>query len=552
MGTHDHHTLCADEIWFEFERLLPPSLRVEPRYTVRSSFWPSIAADKDLSSYKVKDDAHIWWLSHSSQPWENIFPYNTWRADDLSYKIFSSWHGDLTRDRQGSGEAGGRWPELSGPLLEPDTGDALVQVLVEDIYKRFKNTKNSGGVRIRAGDPSTKAPGTSSSNAPAASLHFGKPATRRRQRNDGEAGDRSNGDEPNRGDKAKRQKKKADEYSRYVICTEFAASRDPASPNCFFGAWPSVDRLKQDHLVKVHKFDSTMMKVGKGGTESEKWWRLFDQLHPGFRESHPDTFIPGPLWEDRIARNAYNKILSRAMQEAEAIRRRNHQVLASQIHDLLNQQQDTERQEMRQMISSLISSSTRTVSTLSPLTPEPDTERQPQGMLSQTHHDVGIIAQQDNSSSILTSEINQVSSNTTSNTYIALSPSRESSSNSHLTTLAESSSYSRAEGDFAADMYQVPTNSTSALLTSSQLPFQTNFPTFTAPSAASSETLNWQSYITEPSLSDLQQEPFGKVCRCRSHSSECTNSSTVERNEWCVGCSGWFPWSAMAEPFFLH
>lgn len=52
-------------------------------------------------------------------------------------------------------------------------------------------------------------------------------------------------------------------------------------------------QMKQNYLIKIHKFDSTFLKIDIGGSKSDKWWRLFHNLHPGFREAYPNTFIPG-------------------------------------------------------------------------------------------------------------------------------------------------------------------------------------------------------------------------------------------------------------------
>ncbi len=117
-----------------------------------------------------------------------------------------------------------------------------------------------------------------------------------------------------------------------------------------FGAWCSVDRLKQDHLIKVHNFETSQMQIDRGGTESEKWWRLFDKLNPGFRDANPDKFIPGPFYQDRVAHNTYNKIFSEAMKRTERIQQRRAQSLASDIQSLLNRHQHGERQEIRQVV----------------------------------------------------------------------------------------------------------------------------------------------------------------------------------------------------------
>lgn len=462
----------------------------------------------------------------------------------------------------GSYNTNATWLDFIGPLLDHNAEVRLVEQLVDDIYQRLGKDFVSNVRQVHSGDsPATQNSATSSTNTPSASSQSTRLTAKRRRKDDSEPGDRSDDDEPYKDDKAKRRKKNADQLSRYLICTEFAASQDPAGPKCFFGAWPSVDRLKQDHLVKVHKIDSALLKVDKGGTESEKWWRLFDKLHPGFREENPNTFIPGPLWEDRIAHNAYNKILSEAMKEAERIRQRGAQALASQLQDLLDRQLSVERQELRQMVSDLISSKNRNMNTIDPLTSEPEIERQPQSVQYDTHNGMMTPLQQQSDAGASTHPPtpSQFTAPFSFPPPVPPFSSNGPSLDNYRPSLNDhTSSRYPTEDSFSTGTHPTSINPSPTPTPLQTLVSQMNLPPLTAPAIstqAPSETMYESSHLTGLSSNlphDNANMPFGKACRCRSHSKECTRSSMDQGTEWCVGCSGWFVWSKMAEPFFWH
>jgi hypothetical protein len=551
--------ISKEEIWLNFVKVLPPVLRPEAMDLEDSNLEPLISPpDREPLSHAVKRASHEWWLAHSSRRWEDILPQESRTTSycHIGLTIFLSWYRDFIGRAHGLHYTNDIWLDFNGPSLDHEPEVKLVEQLVDDIYERLR-TITINPMRQIPAESSSSAQKSASGSTNALSLSSQPATTKRRHRDFSKLGDTPDDDEPYAGGNAKR-KKNADQYSRYLICTEFAASQNPACPNCFFGAWPSVDRLKQDHLIKVHKFNSTMLKVDKGGTESEKWWRLFDKLHPGFREKNPNTFIPGPLWEDRVAHNAYNKILSEAMKEAERIRRRGTQALTYQIQDLLERQQSSERQELRQMVSHLISSSNQNTTAFKPLTPEPEAESQAQSARNNTHNGDRMITpllQQSNGSS---------TNLPTPRLFPALSPfetpsllfsSNGPSLDSYLPALNHHSSFPY----FMEDSFGTGTNQ--ALISPVPAPLETlesqmNPPMTTMSTGPPSETIYTKNHFARQNFSHgdnlVHQEPFGKVCRCRFHSLECTKSSKEHGKEWCVGCSGWFPWSVMAEPFFHH
>jgi len=132
-------------------------------------------------------------------------------------------------------------------------------------------------------------------------------------------GDDQGDQQGGRGNTPKRAKPTAEMYAQYLVCTEHAAGQEAENPSCVFSAWPTVDRLKQvsglrvfkaqvfpylltlltltclkDHLSKVHRIPIASMKIERGGTEAEKWWKLFHKLHPNFVDLHSDYLVPGP------------------------------------------------------------------------------------------------------------------------------------------------------------------------------------------------------------------------------------------------------------------
>jgi hypothetical protein len=302
-------------------------------------------------SYTIKRSSQEWWLAHASEPWENVLPGQdmaTLVDRHLLHLIFSSWHQEwIAGPRSLRGNADWMFP--LDTILNQE--ERVVERLVHDVFLHLGRATAGSVRRTPAGSSTSNTPSRPPTRPHQKSSDASNITRKRRDRQEAEPGeDGLDGDEPNRNDRTKRIKKSTDEYNRYVICTQFAAGQEPTRPNCFFGAWCSVDRLKQDHLINVHNFNTSQLKIDRGGTEAEKWWRLFDKLNPGIREANPEAFIPGPFWEDRVAHNTYNKIFSEAMKRAEEIRERRTQSLASDIQALLNRQRDVERQEIRQVV----------------------------------------------------------------------------------------------------------------------------------------------------------------------------------------------------------
>ena len=501
-------------------------------------------------SQAIKRSSQEWWLAHSSEPWENILPeqgmifFNV----HLFYLIFSSWHHDWMAGPNGLRKDSHWLFSLSTAF---DHEDRLVEQLVHDISLQLHRTATGSVKRVPAGSSTSNEPSESTTTPHKKSYESSKATGKRRDRHDVEqGGDGLDGGDPNQNDGTKRAKRTRENYKRYVICTQFAAGQEPARPNCFFGAWRSVDRLKQDHLVKVHKFENSQMQIDRGGTESEKWWRLFDKLNPGLQEANPEKFIPGPFWEDRVAHNTYNKIFSEAMKRAERIQQRRAQDLASDIQNLLDRHRNGEMQELRQVVLDVLhsrtpdTSSSESLSTTETMTHENGNSHTENGRIS--------------ASQLQQSSIEPLSSLTSLNNHLSATsetcgPGHASSSNEPLLHrhLWDSSNLPPPSiWHLAQDSFEIDTQPTHNIVTpelSDMLGGQsgTNMAMTTT---SSSETMSG-TVSRENNESGLSQ-PFGKVCRCRFHSAEC-DQGVRDANEWCACCSGWFPWSAFAEPFIV-
>jgi hypothetical protein len=345
----EHSTIQKESIWSTFVESL--RFMVGADYHLRLTFGTPIPpVNEEPQSHAAKRASQDWWLAHPSEPWENILPPSHIASPrHLFSLILSSWHQDFEPSSQHL-RSDRDWSDFLGSSPEEQEAKVIEQ-LVNDISV-YMDRASASSVKRRAGESSTSnaTPGTSLASLSSARVSS-RITGKRRGRDDARSNDEgSDDDQQNQNNRPKRVRKNAAQYSRYVICTEFAADESTACFSCYWGGWPSVDRLKQDHLVKVHGIDTSLMKIEKGGTEAEKWWRLFDKLHPGFRDAHPEVFIPGPFFEDRLTQNTYNKVFSEAMKSVERIQQRNAQDLASAINDLLNTQRDHERQEIRQVI----------------------------------------------------------------------------------------------------------------------------------------------------------------------------------------------------------
>ncbi|KAE9368336.1 hypothetical protein N431DRAFT_512375 [Stipitochalara longipes BDJ] len=555
------------KVYASDETLLKESLSKEEIWSALLECWRPVTAVSRLEhsadgptinsaildeprSHIIKRFCQDWWLMHSPDPWDNILSENHMAAP-LNPKylrlMFSSWYQDLLAGSSNY-PRGGHLLLPSGTVHSPE--GRVVEQLVHDISLHFGRTAVS--VRaIPAGNSTSTAPLASSSTSNRKLNGTSKGKGKRRDRGDTKSDDDGlDDDDPNQDDRAKRIKKTTEEYNRYVICQQFAAGQEPAHPNCFFGAWCSVDRLKQDHLINVHNFSSSQLKIDRGGTESEKWWRLFDKLNPGFREANPEAFIPGPFWEDRVAHNTYNKVFSEAMKQAERIRDMRTQSLASDIQNLLNRQRDVERQEVRQVILEILHSRTQNATvnespditertesesngfhptdggTFTPQYQQPNTESESSSRLRNRHLQVA----SESSVSGLTNSFNKPP------VHGVLSDDHE------LTT---PSLWEHPHGEFGMGTQSTYDNLTPQLSDMLGGQFGADLATTTT---SSSETMSG----TLSSANDLDiDQPFGKVCRCRFHSAEC-DLGVGNGNEWCACCSGWFPWSAFAEPFIMR
>jgi hypothetical protein len=429
--------------------------------------------------------------------------------------------------------------------------DRIIEQLVHDIFLHLHRTATGSVKRVPPGNSASNVPSGSTTTTHRKPYESSKVTGKRRDRHGAEqSGDESDSDDPNQNDRTKRVKKTTGEYNRYVICTQFAAGQEPARPNCFFGAWCSVDRLKQDHLIKVHKFEISQMQTNRGGTEPEKWWRLFDKLNPGFREANPGKFIPGPFYEDRVAHNMYNKIFSEAMKRAERIQQRRAQDVASDIQSLLNRHRDGEMQELRQIVLDVLHSRAPDTSSSEPSSTTDTTTLETDDFHTESDR-------------ISTSQLQQSATKPASSLMCLTShlpgtsetggPGHASSSNEpllhgHLCNSSNpppSSIWNLAQDSFG--MVIQPTHNIVTPELSDMLGGQSGTDTAMA-TTSSSETMSG-TFSAKNNEFDISQ-PFGEVCRCRFHSAECDHD-VRDGNEWCACCSGWFPWSAFAEPFIV-
>lgn len=545
--------VSKEAIWSALMKCLPPEAGA-PYFEISASEVSITPVNSEPQSHAIKRASQEWWLAHPSDAGESILAHDDLfkfvHEKDLKYlqllrRIFSQWHQDLVASLRGFRNSGGRMTPLG---IASNEEERVFEQLVHDIFQHLDRRKASPVKRAPAESPTQNAisgPGTLASH----SIYQTSLITGKRRGRDGTASsdDSMGNDDPNQNNGTKRTKMSADQYNRYVICTQFAAGQDPACSNCFFGAWPSVGRLKQDHLVKVHKIDVRLMNVGKGGTESEKWWRLFDELHPGFREINPEVFIPGPFWEDRVAHNTYNKVFSEAMKRVERIRQRSTQILTSEIGDLLNRHRDAERQEIRQVVVDILHSRTRdSVSNESSSTVE--------SMALEYASNGSLFTSFPTHSQKLSSE--SASSSTPVESSLPASPRTgpghtsafaEQAPNDHFSSLPNQTIPSPWQLTYEnLGMSTYPTYVSTTPLMSDMLGIHPRGSI--ALTASSSETLSG----TVPTANDFDIEKnFGKVCRCRFHSAEC-DKGVRDGNEGCTCCSGWFPWSAFAEPFLSH
>lgn len=494
-------------------------------------------------SHKIKRSCQEWWLANASEPWERILPDENlivFPDRQLLHLIFSSWHRDWI---SGSSDLRDSWCWLWSTDEASEQEDRIIEKLVHDISVQLGRT-TAGNVN---GHVKTTPGGSSSSNGPSGSTsrinskscETSKSIEKRRARSEAERDDDSlDEDDPNQNDGAKRRKRSPDDLNRYVICTQYAAGQESARnlTKCFFGAWCSVDRLKQDHLIKVHNFETSQMQIDRGGTESEKWWRLFDKLNPGFRDTNPEKFIPGPFYEDRVAHNTYNKIFSEAMKRTERIQQRRAQSLASDIQSLLNRHQNGERQEIRQVVLDVLHSRESVTISSEQLSISERTRSESNSFHNESDTMFTPILQQPES---------LTSSNLTNNNIMS-GPHFNAPGNANSFTVPSfperlsdvpdsdsSSSWQRPQMN--TSIVAQSSNSSGALDTSHMLGVQYGVDPALNTIASSETTLG--------TLNSGFGLPNGKLCRCRLHNTEC-DRMVGSGYEFCTCCSGWFSWSA--------
>lgn len=539
--------VSREEIWSALRRCL--GSRADASSLENSANETIIApVNGEPLSHKIKRSCQEWWLANASEPWENILPDENvivFPDRQLLHLIFSSWHQDWM---SGSPDLRESWCWLWSTDESSEQEDRIVEKLVHDISVQL--------VRAPAGHVKTTPAGSSSSNGPSGSAsrinikscETSKSTGKRRARSEAERDDDSlDEDDPNQNDGAKRGKRSADDLNRYVICTQYAAGQESARnpTKCFFGAWCSVDRLKQDHLIKVHNFETSQMQIERGGTESEKWWRLFDKLNPGFRDANPEKFIPGPFFEDRVAHNTYNKIFSEVMKRTELIQQRRAQSLASDIQNLLNRHQRGERQEIRQVVLDVLHS--RESDTIS--SEQLSISERMRSESNSFHNESDTM-----STSILQQPGSLTPSNVT-NTSILSGPHFNDPGNANsfnVPSLPERPS--DVPDPNASSSWQRPQMNTSIVANSSNSSCAPDTSDMLGVQYGADQALNTMasSPTTLGTLSAVNNSGFGlssgKVCRCRLHNAEC-DQMVGSGYEFCTCCSGWFSWSAFAEPF---
>ncbi|KAL9105356.1 MAG: hypothetical protein Q9227_009444 [Pyrenula ochraceoflavens] len=72
-------------------------------------------------------------------------------------------------------------------------------------------------------------------------------------------------------------------------------SPEAISRSCLKVATPKVDDLKQYHLKIHHGLNIAQMRIARGGTEEEKWLKLFQKLFPCWQSEHVGMDPPSPF-----------------------------------------------------------------------------------------------------------------------------------------------------------------------------------------------------------------------------------------------------------------
>jgi hypothetical protein len=539
--------VSREEIWSALQRCLGSSTDASSLENSANETAITQVTGEPLS-HKIRRSCQEWWLSHASDPWENILPnenLNLIADHHLLHLIFSSWHNDRMAGPPNLRESMG-WLWTTSDADEQE--DRIVDQLVRDISVQLGRATAGPVKNTPSGSSSSSGPSGSASRINLQRFEISKSTGKRKDRSETERNDDSSDEDgPDQNDGKKRRKKSTDDLNRYVICTQYAAGQESARnpTKCFFGAWCSVDRLKQDHLITVHNFETSQMQIDRGGTESEKWWRLFDKLNPGFRDANPEKFIPGPFYEDRVAHNTYNKILFEAMKRTERIQQIRAQSLALDIQSLVNRHQHGERQEIRQVVldvlhsrepktisSENLSISERMRSESNSFHNESDTMSTP--ILQQPEF---LTPSNFTNNSMLSGPHFNAPGNTNS-FNVPLFPER-------LSNIPDSdASSSWQHPHMNTGIVVQPSNGCYAPDISDMLGVQYSAD-LAQNTIASSET-------TPGTLSAVHNPGFGlspgKVCRCRLHNAEC-DQMVASGYEFCTCCSGWFSWSAFAEPF---
>ncbi|KAN0094081.1 Velvet factor domain containing protein [Hyaloscypha variabilis] len=545
-----------EEIWLNLIACWEPATSSRLRYSDDGTTIKSTISSEP-HSHAIKLQCQEWWLAHSSESWDDILSEHRMmtRFNPKSLvRVFLSWYQDLKEGTPGS-------MRKERLILPSDTiyghEEMIIEQIVHDICLHLGRAAGSlktspGGNSTPNERPTSSLTTNHKSSGTSKNKGKGKRTIRSDAQSDDDGGD---DDEPNQNDRTKRIKKTTNEYNRYVICPQFAAGKEPSRPNCFFGAWCSVDRLKQDHLINVHNFNTSQLKIDRGGTESEKWWRLFDKLNPGFRRDNPEAFIPGPFWEDRVAHNTYNKIFSEAMKRAERIREMRTQNLASDIQNLLNRQRDVERQEIRQVVLDVLHS--RSHNATSDSDESPDITQRMESESGISHRRAGSLStpefQQPNTDSVSLSPLDdRPLQNASENNLLSLPSSSTGSSRPSLHGIP-----SDVHEPVMSSLWELPQEQSSMGTQSSYDDLSPQLPDIlggqfgvdlTMTTTSSSDT----TLGTSSNTNDLViKQPVGKVCRCRLHRAEC-DLGAGKGNEWCACCTGWFPWSAFAELFIMR
>ena len=273
------------------------------------------------------------------------------------------------------------------------------------------------------------------------------------------------------------------------VCPIASAVQRPGK-KCM-NTWPSLVRLKFDHLKKVHELPKDDLTIPRGISDGEKWWILFTKLSTETQTGYIKYFSLRYNVEYVSAGPDCHLIWDRVQDNVENLLRQSYESKSATNMESAQHETDNLVQSALQIYKTSL-------------------------QLATSSNDQALATNQSGMPTTSISNVEQTS-DYWDTSFVPYIP-----SSNHIASQDSALTYDNAIGAYEG----LPTYGQ-----------QSSTPTLNPPT---SSVISNQ--LTTPSSAMLQNS----TCMCGSHSYACQTEQILNSSQVCITCQKWFPWSSFA------